>query len=31
MKNIILILLSFIIGGLTFVFLVKKMKDDCIP
>jgi len=31
MKNIIHIILAFIIGGLTFVFLVKKMKDDCIP
>jgi len=31
MKNIIHIILAFIIAGGTFVFLVKKMKDDCIP
>ncbi len=31
MKNIIHIILAFIIAGATFVFLLKKMKDDCIP
>jgi hypothetical protein len=31
MKNIIYIILSFIIAGLTFAFLAKKMKEDCIP
>jgi len=31
MKNIIYIILAFITAGLTFAFLVKKMKDDCIP
>jgi len=31
MKNIIYIILAVIIAVLTFVFLVKKMKDDCIP
>jgi len=31
MKDIIYILLAIIIAGLTFAFLVKKMKDDCIP
>ena len=31
MKSIIHIVLAFIFAGLTFVFLVKKMKDDCIP
>jgi len=31
MKNIIHIVLAFIFAGLTFFFLVKKMKDDCIP
>jgi len=31
MKNIIYIILAIIIAVLTFVFLVKKMKDDCIP
>jgi hypothetical protein len=31
MKNIIHIILAFIFAGLTFAFLVKKMKDDCIP
>jgi hypothetical protein len=31
MKNIIHIILAIILAVLTFVFLVKKMKDDCIP
>ena len=31
MKDIIYILLSIIIAGLTLTFLVKKMKGDCIP
>ena len=31
MKNIFYIILSFIFAGLTFAFLVKKFKDDCIP
>jgi hypothetical protein len=31
MKNIIYIILAIIIAVLTFIFLVKKMKDDCIP
>jgi hypothetical protein len=31
MKDILYIILSFIIAGLTLAFLVKKMKDDCIP
>jgi len=31
MKDIIYILVAIIIAGLTFAFLVKKMKDDCIP
>jgi hypothetical protein len=31
MKDIIYIILAFIIAGLTFAFLAKKMKDECIP
>jgi len=31
MKDIIYIIVAFIIAGLTFAFLVKKFKDDCIP
>ena len=31
MKNALYIILAFIIAGLTFVILLKKMKDDCIP
>jgi hypothetical protein len=31
MKDIIYIILAFIIAGATFAFLAKKMKDDCIP
>ena len=31
MKDIIYIILAIIIAGLTFAFMVKKMKDDCIP
>jgi hypothetical protein len=31
MKNIIYVMVAFIIGGLTFALLAKKMKDDCIP
>ena len=31
MKNIIHIILAIIFAGAFFVFLVKKMKDDCIP
>ena len=31
MKDIIYLILAIIIAGLTFAFMVKKMKDDCIP
>jgi len=31
MKDILYIMLAFIIAGGTFALLVKKMKDDCIP
>ncbi len=31
MKDFIYIIVAFIIAGLTFAFLVKKFKDDCIP
>ena len=31
MKDIIYIIIAFIIGGATFALLAKKMKDDCIP
>ncbi len=31
MKNIIHIILAVILAGLTLAFMVKKMKDDCIP
>ena len=31
MKTAIHIILAVILAGLTFVFLYKKMKDDCIP
>lgn len=31
MKDIIHIILAFIVAGSTFVLLIRKMKDDCIP
>lgn len=31
MRDIIHIILAIIFAGVTFVFLIKKMKDDCIP
>ncbi len=31
MKDIIHIILAVLIAILAFVFMVKKMKDDCIP
>ena len=31
MKDIIHIILAIFIALLAFVFMVKKMKDDCIP
>ena len=31
MKDIIHIILAILIAILAFVFMVKKMKDDCMP
>jgi hypothetical protein len=31
MKDTIYIILAILCAALTFFFLVKKMKDDCIP
>jgi len=31
MKDIIHIILAILVALLAFVFMVKKMKDDCIP
>ena len=31
MKDTIHIIIAILLAGLTFFFLVRKMKDDCIP